>query len=87
MRHRLSFTRNRNGACNEPVMFPCALRQDKVEECLVQLGYCIGLVDPVSVMVNSYETGKLSDEALSKLVRKVFPLSPHGSRLPRCGAY
>jgi S-adenosylmethionine synthetase len=48
------------------------------DECLVQLGYCIGLVDPVSVMVNSYETGKLSDEALSKLVRKVFPLSPHG---------
>jgi S-adenosylmethionine synthetase len=48
------------------------------EECLVQLGYCIGLVDPVSVMVNSYETGKLSDEALSELVRKVFPLSPHG---------
>ena len=48
------------------------------EECLVQLGYCIGLVDPVSVMVNSYGTGKLSDEALSKLVRQVFPLSPHG---------
>jgi S-adenosylmethionine synthetase len=49
-----------------------------VEECLVQLGYCIGLVDPVSVMVNSYSTGKLSDEALSKLVRQVFPLSPRG---------
>ena len=48
------------------------------DECLVQLGYCIGLVDPVSVMVNSYGTGKLSDEALSKLVRQVFPLSPHG---------
>ena len=48
------------------------------EECLVQLGYCIGLVDPVSVMVNTYGTGKLSDEALSKLVRKVFPLSPQG---------
>jgi S-adenosylmethionine synthetase len=32
----------------------------------------------VSVMVNSYGTGKLSDEALSKLVRQVFPLSPHG---------
>jgi S-adenosylmethionine synthetase len=49
-----------------------------VEECLVQLGYCIGLVDPVSVMVNSYSTGTLSDEALSKLVRQVFPLSPRG---------
>jgi len=48
------------------------------EECLLQLGYCIGLVDPVSVMVNTYGTGKLSDEALSKLVRKVFPLSPGG---------
>ncbi len=48
------------------------------EECLVQFGYCIGLVDPVSVMVNSYGTGELPDETLSKLVRRVFPLSPHG---------
>ncbi len=48
------------------------------EECLVQLAYCIGLVDPVSVMVNTYGTGKLPDEALAKIVRKVFPLSPHG---------
>jgi S-adenosylmethionine synthetase len=48
------------------------------EECLVQLSYCIGLVDPVSVMVNSYGTGKLPDEVLSGLVRQVFPLSPHG---------
>ena len=42
-----------------------------VDECLVQFGYCIGLV-------NSYGTGKISDIALSKLVRQVFPLSPHG---------
>jgi len=48
------------------------------DECLVQLGYCIGLVDPVSVLVNSYGTGKLPDEVLSKLVRQVFPLSPKG---------
>ena len=48
------------------------------EECLVQFAYCIGLVDPVSVMVNTYGTGKLSDEVLAKLVREVFPLSPHG---------
>jgi S-adenosylmethionine synthetase len=48
------------------------------EECLVQFGYCIGLVDPVSVMVNTYGTGKLSNMALSKLVRQVFPLSPMG---------
>jgi S-adenosylmethionine synthetase len=48
------------------------------DECQVQLSYCIGLVDPVSVMVNSYGTGKLSEEALAKLVRQVFPLSPKG---------
>ena len=48
------------------------------EECLVQLGYCIGLVDPVSVMVNTYGTGKLPEEALGELVRQVFPLSPKG---------
>jgi S-adenosylmethionine synthetase len=48
------------------------------KECLVQLGYCIGLVDPVSVMVNTYGTGKVADETLAKLVRQVFPLSPHG---------
>ena len=29
-------------------------------------------------MVNTYGTGKLPDEALAKLVRRVFPLSPHG---------
>ncbi len=48
------------------------------EECLVQLSYCIGLVNPVSVMVNTFETGRLSDEALAHLVRRVFPLSPKG---------
>ena len=48
------------------------------EECLVQLGYCIGLVDPVSVMVNSFGTSKIREDALPTLVRKVFPLSPKG---------
>ena len=48
------------------------------DECLLQLGYCIGVVDPVSVMVNTYGTGKLPDESLAALVRDVFPLSPAG---------
>jgi S-adenosylmethionine synthetase len=48
------------------------------EECLVQLGYCIGLVDPVSVMVNSFGTSKIPEDALPTLVRQVFPLSPKG---------
>jgi S-adenosylmethionine synthetase len=48
------------------------------DECLVQLGYCIGLVDPVSVMVNTYGTGKIDESKLADIVRKVFPLSPKG---------
>ena len=48
------------------------------EECLVQVGYCIGLSDPVSVMLNTYGTGKLPEETMAALVREVFPLSPKG---------
>ncbi len=47
-------------------------------ECVVQVGYCIGLVEPVSLMVNTYGTGELPEADLAKLVRKVFPLSPRG---------
>ncbi len=48
------------------------------EECLVQLSYCIGLTEPVAIMVNTFGSGKISDEKLAKLIRKVFPLSPKG---------
>ena len=48
------------------------------DECLVQVGYCIGQPDPVSVMVNTFSTGKLTDESLCVLVHRVFPLSPKG---------
>ena len=48
------------------------------DECLIQLAYCIGMVEPVSVMLNTYGSGKLSDTELATLTRKVFPLSPKG---------
>jgi len=48
------------------------------DQCLIQLAYCIGLVDPVSVMATTYGTGRLTDDALSTLIREVFPLSPKG---------
>ncbi|MFN3550437.1 MAG: methionine adenosyltransferase domain-containing protein, partial [Endomicrobiia bacterium] len=48
------------------------------DECLVQLAYCIGLTEPVSLMVNTYGTAKISDEKLVKVIKKVFPLSPKG---------
>jgi len=46
------------------------------DECLLQLRYCIGLADPVSLMVSTNGTGRLPEEALAKLIRQVFQLSP-----------
>jgi S-adenosylmethionine synthetase len=43
----------------------------------VQIAYAIGVAEPVSVMVNSSHTGKVSDEKLTSLVRKHFDLKPH----------
>ncbi len=48
------------------------------DRCLVQLAYAIGVADPVSVMVDSYGTGKVSDEKLGEVARELFPLKPAG---------
>ena len=42
----------------------------------MQLAYAIGVAHPVSVMVETFGTGKVSDERLEKAVRKVFDLRP-----------
>jgi S-adenosylmethionine synthetase len=46
------------------------------ERALVQVAYAIGVADPVSVMVDTYGTGQVSDEKLSECVREIFPLKP-----------
>jgi len=48
---------------------------DKVE---VQLAYAIGVAQPVSIAVNTFETGKVSEEVLVELVRNNFDLRPAG---------
>jgi S-adenosylmethionine synthetase len=48
---------------------------DRVE---VQLAYAIGVADPVSVLINTFGTGKLPEERLVSLVRETFPLTPAG---------
>jgi S-adenosylmethionine synthetase len=48
---------------------------DKVE---VQLAYAIGVAQPVSIAVNTFETGKVSEEVLVDLVRNNFDLRPAG---------
>jgi len=46
------------------------------DKCLVQLAYAIGIARPVSVMVDTYGTGKVSDEKLAEAVNAVFDLRP-----------
>jgi S-adenosylmethionine synthetase len=48
------------------------------DRCLVQLAYAIGVAEPVSVLVDTYATGQLSDEKLSDIVRSHFKLTPKG---------
>ena len=51
------------------------------ERCEVQVSYAIGVAEPTSIMVESFGTGKLSREQLTKLVRQHFDLTPYGLRL------
>ena len=46
--------------------------------CEVQLAYAIGVVDPVSVMVDTFGTGQIDDGQLAEIVRNSFPLTPKG---------
>lgn len=46
------------------------------ERCEVEVAYAIGVAEPVSVMVDTFGTGKISDKAISDAVSKVFDLRP-----------
>jgi S-adenosylmethionine synthetase len=48
------------------------------DRCLVQLAYAIGVADPVSVLVDTHGTGRVSEGQLAKLVRDNFELTPRG---------
>ncbi len=48
------------------------------DRCEVQLAYAIGVATPVSVLVDTFGTGKVSDEKLAEAVQKVFDLTPGG---------
>ena len=48
------------------------------EKCEIQLSYAIGVAQPTSVMVDTFGTGKVSDEKLVEIVRENFDLRPAG---------
>ena len=48
------------------------------DQCEIQLSYAIGVAHPTSIMVDTFGTGKLSDEELVKIIREHFDLRPAG---------
>jgi S-adenosylmethionine synthetase len=48
------------------------------KRCEVQVAYAIGVAEPLSLMVNTFGTGKIDDEKIDDLVRELFDLTPNG---------
>jgi S-adenosylmethionine synthetase len=48
------------------------------QRCEVQLAYCIGVAQPVSVLVDTFGTGTISETTIAKIVQEVFNLTPKG---------
>ena len=48
------------------------------DRCEIQVSYAIGVAEPTSISVNTYGTGKLSNEEIADLVRDHFDLRPQG---------
>jgi S-adenosylmethionine synthetase len=48
------------------------------ERCTVQLAYAIGVAEPVSVLIDTHDTGTIAEDKISELVRSHFKLTPRG---------
>ena len=48
------------------------------DKATIQIAYAIGVVEPVSIMVDTHGTGKVAEEEIEKVVRELFDLTPKG---------
>ncbi|MEW6062059.1 MAG: methionine adenosyltransferase [Bacteroidota bacterium] len=48
------------------------------EECLIQVAYAIGVAEPVSIYVNTFGTGIMPDDEISKILMKIVDMTPRG---------
>ena len=69
---------DRSGAYMARYMAKNLVAAGLAEQVQVQLAYAIGVAEPVSVRVDSYGTGKVSDEKMTEYLRKVCDLTPGG---------
>jgi len=48
------------------------------DRCEIQVSYAIGVAEPTSIMIDTFGTGKISDDKITELVREHFDLRPYG---------
>ena len=48
------------------------------KKCEIQVAYAIGMEEPLSIYVNTFGTGKKSDEEIVKIIKEKFDLTPEG---------
>ncbi|QIQ41989.1 MAG: methionine adenosyltransferase [Buchnera aphidicola (Microlophium carnosum)] len=48
------------------------------DRCEIQLSYAIGIAEPISIMIDTFKTGKISNSSLILLIRNIFDLRPYG---------
>jgi len=48
------------------------------QRCEVQIAYVIGVADPVSLMIDTFGTGKIPEPRIQRIVTEIFPLTPRG---------
>ena len=69
---------DRSGAYMARYMAKNLVAAGLAEQVQVQLAYAIGVAEPVSVRVDSYGTGKIADEEMTAMLRKLCDLTPAG---------
>lgn len=70
---------DRSGAYMSRYIAKNIVAANLADRCEIQLAYVIGGTEPLSVNINTFGTGKVSDEKLAAVVKHVFDLSPGGS--------
>ncbi len=48
------------------------------EKCEIQISYGIGIAEPISIYVNTFNTSKISEEEIEEKIKKTFDLTPDG---------
>ena len=69
---------DRTGAYMARYLAKNIVAAELAERCEIELAYAIGLADPVSVMVETFGTGRVSDEALADWLMKNVDMRPGG---------